>query len=85
MTKYSFTLLDEMLEPIEACNIPDGDDIETAKKQAVDYLREHPTPVATLTIDDAETLESAHDSIDILYNPSDDTARFINPYTGEEL
>ena len=85
MAKYSFTLLDEYLEVIEACNIPDGDDLETAKQQAVDYLREHPIPVATLTIEDAKTFEPAMDSIDILYNPENDKAAFVNPLTGEEL
>ena len=85
MAKYSFTLLDEYLEVIEACNIPDGDDLETAKQQAVDYLREHPIPVATLTIEDAKTFEPAMDSIDILYNQENDKAAFVNPLTGEEL
>ena len=63
---YYFTLLDEMLEPIEDFNPEDTDDIEAVRLMAIDYMKTHGMPVCTLTMDDPITLETAHESIDII-------------------
>jgi hypothetical protein len=80
---YSFTLLDEMLEPIEDFIIEDSNDIEGAIKQAVAYMKEHQMPFTTLTFDDPVTFDSARDSIDIMFGEGD-TIRTYDYATDKE-
>jgi hypothetical protein len=63
---YFFTLLDEMLEPIEDFCPENGDDIVKVRLQAIDYMKAHDMPVATLTMDDPVTFFPAAESIDII-------------------
>ena len=64
---YFITLLDEMLEPIEDFTPENTADIESAKQQAVDYMKAHQMPVGTLTFDDPITYHPARESIDIVF------------------
>ena len=63
---YFFTLLDEMLEPIEDFTHENGDDIVKVRLMAIDYMKAHNMPVGTLTMDDPVTFFPAAESIDII-------------------
>lgn len=63
---YFFTLLDEMLEPIEDFIPENGDDIVKVRLMAIDYMKAHNMPVGTLTMDDPVTFFPAAESIDII-------------------
>lgn len=63
---YFFTLLDEMLEPVEDFTPENSSDIEAVRLKAVEYMTAHKMPVGTLTMDDPVTFLPAHESIDIV-------------------
>ena len=63
---YFFTLLDEMLEPIEDFTPENTSDIEAVRLMAIDYMKAHNMPVGTLTMDDPVTFFPAAESIDIV-------------------
>lgn len=66
MAKYSFTLLDEELQPIEDFTPENSSDIEAVRLMAIDYMKAHDMPVGTLTMDDPVTFFPAAESIDII-------------------
>ena len=63
---YFFTLLDEELQPIEDFTPENSSDIEAVRLMAIDYMKAHNMPVATLTMDDPVTFFPAAESIDII-------------------
>jgi hypothetical protein len=63
---YFFTLLDETLEPIEDFCPENGSDIVKVRLQAIEYMKAHDMPVATLTMDDPMTFFPNAEPIDII-------------------
>lgn len=63
---YFFTLLDDMLEPIEDFTPDNTDNIEAVRLMAIDYMKAHNMPVGTLTMDDPVTYLPIHEPIDII-------------------